>query len=153
MKNCIKMWMKTCFHSYFCANFHEFFFMMGIWYSFTLLVSHMFWIHLKWQSSSFRLHENFPNFYGSNDIFPNSTGPRLRLQKGRKFHLVLKLERILNTALQNKNQTQNTAGAGIFISFWNRGQGLLNLGGASIWTIKLGGNLIQSKLECHSKMD
>ena len=91
--------------------------MMGIWYSFTLLVSHMFLIHLKWQSSSFRLHENFPNFDGSNDIFPNSTGPRLRLQKGRKFHLVVKLERTLNTALQNKKQTQNAAGAGIFISF------------------------------------
>ena len=32
-------------------------FMKGICYSFTLLISYMVLIHLKWQYSSFRLHQ------------------------------------------------------------------------------------------------
>ena len=31
-------------------------------YSFTLPISYMFFIHLKWRSSSFRLHQAFPIF-------------------------------------------------------------------------------------------
>ena len=48
--------------------------MVGIWYSFTLLISYKVLIHLKWQSSSFGCIE-IPNFDGSNDIFP---GPDYR---------------------------------------------------------------------------
>ena len=64
-----------------------------------------------------------PNFDGLNDVFPNSTGPWPRLQKGRKIPVIVKLERTPNAALQNKNQTQKTAATGIFLSFWSWGQG------------------------------
>ena len=49
-ENCIKMWMKTCFHSHFYANFHEFYERQSkqhICYSFILLIS----IYLKRRSS------------------------------------------------------------------------------------------------------
>ena len=47
--------------------------MVGIWYSFTLLVSYMVSNPFKMQS----------RFLDSNDILPNLTGPWPRLQKGR----------------------------------------------------------------------
>ena len=47
-------------------------FMKGIWYSFTLLISYMVLNPFKMAVLDCI---KFPNFDGSNDIFPNSTGP------------------------------------------------------------------------------
>ena len=67
--------MKTCFHSHFYANFHEFYEGQLICYSFILLIS----IHLKWRPSI-----NFSNFDGPNIFFPISTGPQSQFQNGKK---------------------------------------------------------------------
>ena len=48
--------------------------MVDIWYSFTLLVSYMVFNPFKMQSR-FLDCIKIPNFDGSNDIFPNLTGP------------------------------------------------------------------------------
>ena len=59
-----KMWMKTCFHSHFyafCPRFYKEQLKQQICYSFILLISHMVFNHLEWHSSSFRLHQIFPN--------------------------------------------------------------------------------------------
>ena len=57
-----------------------------ICYSFTLLFNtNMVLINLKWQSSSFRLHQVFPILMVQMLFSINSTGPWPRLQKGREI--------------------------------------------------------------------
>ena len=80
MKICIKMGMKTCFHSHFYANLMSFYeeqIKQQMLYTANILSS--FKSILKWQSSSFRLHQFFFNFDDPNAFFPNSTGPWSRL--------------------------------------------------------------------------
>ena len=75
--------MKTGFHSHFYAIFQDFYaaqLKQQICYTFTLLISYMILMHLKWQSSS-----SFPNLMVQMLVFPFSTGPWPRLKKGRKI--------------------------------------------------------------------
>ena len=56
-----------------------------ICYSFKTAYFLRFLIHLKWRSFSFRPHQVFPIFMVQMLVFPNSTGPRPWLQKGRNI--------------------------------------------------------------------
>ena len=101
MKNCIIMWMKTCFHSHFYVIFHEF-----LWWAikatnmFTLLISYMVLFHFKWWSSSFRLYEIFPILTDQMLISPNSSGSDFRkvpdiasyLRKGLPLHVINRVD-------------------------------------------------------------
>ena len=90
LKICIKMWMKTCFHSHFYAKFFLSLyggqFKQQIDYSFNLLISNMVFNPLKWWSSPFRLH-HISQFRWSKCWFfsPQFNSRWLRLQKVRKI--------------------------------------------------------------------
>ena len=59
-----------------------------ICYIFSLLISHMVFNPLKWQSSNIRLYQIFPILMVQMLFPPNSTGPWPQLQKGRKIPVV-----------------------------------------------------------------
>ena len=87
MKICIRMWMKTCFHSHFYTNFQSFY--DGQLKQQTCYSLIWCFIHLKWQASSFRLHQNFPILMVQILFSPNSTGPWPRPQKGREITIYI----------------------------------------------------------------
>ena len=79
IKNCIKMWMKTCFHSHFMQFFMSFY-GKQLKQLYTSDFLYVFFNPLKWQSSS-----SFPNLMVQMSFSPNSTGPGPDFKKVGKF--------------------------------------------------------------------
>ena len=100
------------FHSHFYANFHEFLCKVHVIratsYSFTLLISYVVFNQLKMVVQFFGTASSFPNFDGPNDIFPNSTGPWLPLQKGRKIHAYTHTQMLTHIHADLKQYAPNT---------------------------------------------